>query len=126
VGVGVTERSTAEILRAARKRICRSSRWTQGWFARERQRGKTCSATDPKARCWCAVGALQAELGVRRALVIAPGDFGEAGRFLMAASEGLSDNRFPEGLNDRGQRSVAHRKVLALYDRAIELAEASS
>ena len=114
-------RSTVEVLKAARKRIEDPERWTQGVHARVKQRGAEVEPHSATATCWCAVGALCAE-GVD--------PYGADDRsfgFLERAAEEMDgEHGWPPNLNDRGTRATAHKRVLAMYDRAIELAESES
>lgn len=48
------------LLIAARMRILGPGKWTKGAYARDGA-GDSCNVLDPKARCWCMVGALEAE-----------------------------------------------------------------
>jgi hypothetical protein len=121
------ERSTVEILRAARERITPIDQWTQHVHARAKQGGEEVDIfdpDDPPASCWCAVGALQQE-GVEfpygKDILVEPS---AEMTFLIQAAEELDPKRgWPPTLNDLGSRAEAHARVLAMYDRAIELAE---
>jgi hypothetical protein len=116
------ERSVADVLRAARERISDPERWGVGVHARDTSGAEVedCEAL-PKACEWCALGALFAE-GVQPY-----GDdegFSEEDAALGAeATEFLTrgaDGEWPPTVNDEGD----HARVLDMYDRAIELAEA--
>lgn len=100
----MNERSTVEVLRAARERISDPERWTQhrlsdtvphGYEPEQMRRGS----------CWCAMGALICEAG-------------SIGQYLDAA------DYLPGGgtWND----SHTHAEVVAAFDCAIEVAEAEA
>lgn len=118
---------TADILRRARKRIEDPERWTQRYVARTKQRGKGVSADSPEATCWCATGAVMVEadagaLGSMRITALLDRAAEE-----MGFKENANADEFPAArLNDRGSRAHAHPRVLVMYDRAIELAEAEA
>jgi hypothetical protein len=104
----VAERSTVEILKAARERITPVERWTTGAFARDID-GHECSPNSERAVCWCVSGAT----------VVGDGYYVNAERFLHRAARELP-NRFEAfSVNDED----GHKAVLALVDRAIQLAE---
>lgn len=99
------QRTTVEILKAARARIADPQNWCQGWFAHD-ERGQSLDYNDPEACSWCAVGALRREgerwnRGAYKALWAQ----------LPAGYDHVSDYN-----DDYG---VTHADVLALYDRAI-------
>jgi len=93
----VTERSTVEILRAARERISDPERWCSSGPGNGRDRV-------------CALIALDLEVG-------GPGYANPAYELLRKAAGGLISD-----FND----SHGHRDVLAMYDRAISSAEEAS
>lgn len=98
----------ADMLRAARARIADPKNWTQGALARD-SNGREAPEASEKAVCWCARGAYYAE------------DFSSfygGEEMLDLAAMELFDS-YVENVNDYRQ----HSDVLALYDRAIELAE---
>lgn len=115
------ERSTVEILKAARERISGPARWTQNAFAR-RADGEIVAPDSSVACRWCAGGALRAEANVHD---------GKSGRsanhFLRVAAiervGGEAQTSVPR-FNDWAIRK--HSEVVGLYDRAIELAEAAA
>lgn len=132
-----TERSTVDLLRAAKERISDPERWTRGCLARDAN-GKPVSPEDSRATRWCAIGS------VRRT---APGPFIDAEKYLVRATDVLgnhglvlqgtwpkyeiayiNDGPDPRIPLDRHCRPAPrrHKEVLALFDRAIELAEAES
>lgn len=109
--------NAAQQLEAARKLIEDPKHWTQNVCARNRQRGEEVASRSPDARCWCAVGALLH-------VIFDEKDQVSARRYLAAASRGLSPNGGIIIVNDSRSRAEAHPRVLAMYDRAIELATA--
>lgn len=112
----VAERSTVEILRAARERISDPERWTTEAYARDRDG----SGTEPQqadAVCWCAVGAFLAEQGLAPRV----GDDPHRSNPVLDLLIEAAGHRPVAAVNDKD----GHAAVLALYDRAIELAEAS-
>lgn len=117
----MTERSTVEILRAARERITPPEKWCRGAFAKDSD-GRKVPATHRNACRWCALGAIGAEIGSPSPRFSAPGNLLERATDvgnIVAVNDGSGDCR---GLD----RRVSHKRVLAAYDTAIELAEASS
>ena len=119
----MTERSTVEILRAARERISDPGRWTKNELARERN-GVSVPSWDDAACQWCAIGAAWCEAGA------ALGALHPAIDALANAAQEL----FPERIvgiawrvstvNDHPE--TTHADVLRVYDRAISLAEEAS
>jgi hypothetical protein len=103
------ERSTAEILRAARERIADPERWCQGYYARD-PNGAEVEPDDVQACKWCAVGSLCLEVPWRD----------EAHLYLVTAA--IEVGTTTTAINDGRD----HSAVMALFNRAIELAEASS
>lgn len=103
------------LLKAARKQIERPESWTQGHYARDASARKV-HALDPTATRWCASGAL----------AVVNNGFGAVeldalemlGRVL---ENGVYGNRTVADYND----SCTHEEVLALFDDAIALSEAS-
>lgn len=105
----MTERSTVEILRAARERIADPERWCQGYYAQD-PNGAEVEPDDVQACKWCAVGSLCLEVQSRD----------EAHLYLVDAAREVGIT--PTAINDgRG-----HSAVMVLFDRAMQLAEASS
>ena len=121
-----TERSVADVLRAAKERISDPKSWCRGAFAKAEDRRHVAPTSDRACR-WCAIGAMQAETAVLTQRV-------QAGRLLDQAMSDLVSRDFVlvTGVNDGiGQptklpRRESHRLVLRIYDRAIQLAEAAS
>lgn len=112
----VAERSTVDILKAARERISDPERWTTGAYARGEDGAGACPATDHACK-WCAYGALLAELGVNQP---GPGT-ARYDTYLENAAEDISDSWLTSAVevNDEG----SHPDALHLLDRAIQLAE---
>jgi hypothetical protein len=106
---------TIETLRAAKALISDPKDWLTFEYARDKA-GKTVVASSPDACRFCAVGALAhiAKLSVKA--VEHEKEF-PAGVFLNKAS----GDRAPHTIND----DDGHAAVLALYDRTIELAQAT-
>lgn len=107
--------STADILRRAKARIADPEHWCRWEFALDHL-GIDVESTSDTACAWCALGALAAENGV--AINIATYQPGE--RFIEAASMALHNEPMAK-VND----TMTHADVMAVYDRAIELAEKS-
>ncbi len=110
-----------EILIAARKLIEKEENWLQGIDAKTAD-GNMCSATHPAARMFCASGALANVCNYYYH------ETRKAGRFLNKAA-GTPD----EGANEIVgcpyiiyNDSHTHAEVLAMFDRAIELAKEST
>jgi hypothetical protein len=55
--------SISEVLNAAADRLEPEGAWTQGYYARDAE-GTPISEKDPEAVCYCAAGAIYAEMGV--------------------------------------------------------------
>ena len=105
------ERSTVEILKAARERISDPERWIKGrlsdtlaYCGDERWDD---IARLQEGTCWCASGAIGAEAA-------SPEGWEECCHAFKAANGGIAS------VNDRS----SHPQILAAFDRAIELAEA--
>lgn len=95
------ERSAADVLRAARERISDPERWTQG--------------VSPVAGRQSASDAL---------LALPVGQPRERAWFVLTVvAERMGFLNIPDA-NDSGPPNVAHLRVLQMFDRAIELAEA--
>jgi hypothetical protein len=103
-------RTTVEILRAARHRIESPRRWCRRTYALTGN-NRHVHPTSPKARKWCALGALDAECWGR--------SFDMAIVYLSKAVPLVSDLVLVSTVNDRR----GHAAVLAVYDEAIRLAE---
>lgn len=100
-------KSTADILREARKLIERPEAWTQGVWARNAA-GAEVEESSSDAVCWCSVGAI---------FRVAPRQNYDVIRALAALTGGMS----PIAFND----THTHAEVLAALDKAIALAESS-
>lgn len=105
-----TERTVADILRAARAKIDTPEKWTHTVLAR-RADGKKTGARDPSAVYFCMSGAVIS--GGNEAI-----DW-RAFDFLTRAIDGATIPAW----NDHPDRT--HAEVLAAFDRAITLAEQS-
>jgi hypothetical protein len=116
------ERSTVEILKAARERITDPQRWAKGDFAYapdEETGERGVEAGHPDACKWCASGAIQREDNDEHSLAL---------HALCAAIPGTDEWSDPTDAieaiarwNDDDSRD--HAEVLAAFDRAIQLAE---
>lgn len=115
----MAERSAAEILRAARKRIEDPERWTTEQYART-ESGASADPNEESACKWCAKGAICAELGVSDPLPLESPLLW----FLRKAASVKYGSTCGDVVTINDTRG--HAAVLALYDRAIELAEAES
>lgn len=102
--------TTAEVLRLAKAKIADHSHWTTRVFARSAE-ATTVRPTDPKACQWCATGAVWAIEGKSLPHYSAL----HALRCALPGKHSVSIEAF----ND----SAAHAEVLALFDKAIEIAE---
>lgn len=103
--------SAADILRAARDKIAEPNHWTKGEYARDKN-GNSVDAQAPDAVCWCARGAFYA---------VRP--HGDNMHALVHLREAIHERAGHGGivrLNDGSD----HADVLAVFDRAIQLAEA--
>lgn len=112
--------SAVETLTKVRELLASPERWTQGFFARD-SAGTICNFADANAACWCLSGALARVL---------PEDTDEheerydaAGEYLQAALPERSRTAGYIAWQDKPQRT--HAEVLALVDRAIEIARTS-
>jgi hypothetical protein len=108
------DRSTVEVLRAARKRITPIENWTRGVAARDSQ-GRKVRIDSPAATCWCMGGALELESGAPRRRT--------GLKFVLRGIRSIgSGARAIAPFNDTNY----HKDVLAAFDRAISLAESGS
>jgi len=106
--------TTLEILRAARELISDPAKWTQGAYARSSKGEELYYGNNPEAVCWCAYGALEKVSG-QKTFSEVPGN-----KQLEESCPNTNDNDLSvPAINDR----LGHAAVLALYDRAIALAE---
>lgn len=106
--------AVADDLRAARALVEKG--WTQGAYGRL-ESGENTFAWDANVVCWCPVGAIQ------KATIERDRDDDQALDAFAAALVEYDKDAGPEGWNDAPGRTQA--EVLAAFDRAIELAEAS-
>lgn len=116
------ERSTVEILKAARGRLSDPDHWYQGEYACDED-GAYIAANSERACKWCAAGAVLAELD--RDIAVGEPEVADALEPLVGAISGQppADDMVQEiaSFNDDPDRT--HAEILALYDRAIELAQ---
>lgn len=98
---------SVEILKAAQELISIPERWTKGGSARDNL-GRVVYAASPAACCWCAFGAVS-RMGCP-----------ELDWYLVAAAGLDPDATGIAGFND--DPATTHADILALFDRAIELA----
>ena len=112
-----TPDTAAALLRRAKERIGTPEKWTKGFLARNGRRYSE-SPYSERATCWCAVGAIAAELRM-----IPPDLYLDAVNYLSAPLRGTA---FPliADFNDAG--STHHADIMRLYDEAILLAETAS
>ncbi len=61
-GAQMTNTEIKDVLVRALARLKDGAAWTQNYFARD-DAGKECMPENPEAVCWCAIGAVYAELG---------------------------------------------------------------
>lgn len=105
--------ASADILRAARARIEDPKNWTTKAFAKD-AKGNAVFGDSDKAVCWCALGAVDAE--IRGVIKIDPA------KYLFDVCGRLFDVDEVSIVNDR----FGHRAVLKLFDAAIAAAEAEA
>lgn len=117
-------KSAVEVLTEARELITPPERWTRGWYARDAE-GREVDATDPNAVCFCSIGALCRAEGR-----FEPGVSPVATEYLIEATGSedtfgildFNDGKLPDPWSKPRHAPARHRKVLAAFDRAIELA----
>lgn len=103
------------LLKEARETISKPENWVQGSFACDDE-GALVDPRSKKARCFCAMGALQKHtLSQYPQLEIA---FAAARRLIKALPDGW---HFVTEYNDA--TTTTHEEVLALFDRAIDQQE---
>lgn len=95
-------KTTKQILIEARERISKEENWTKGTMARDTN-GYEVGARDPKATCWCSLGAIRA-----------------------ATNEGWADAAYRGFEAVVGNLTIVefndfstHEQVLAAFDKAI-------
>lgn len=98
--------NTHELLIAARKRIERPERWTQGCEARDKD-GHWTNACDPIATCWCGYGAIWCSAD----------KFSSEVNYAEVALRAACGMHFPDW-QDALERT--HAEVLKVFDIAIE------
>lgn len=98
---------TSELLRAAKAKIEDPNRWTKGEYARD-ERGKPVNIASQEAVCWCVLGATGWSGNV-------------ADKMLERALFGMSAHCDIDVFNDASE--TTHADVMALFDRAIAMAE---
>jgi hypothetical protein len=113
----------SELLTQARAKIATPGTWMKGRTAALKN-GKVCLATDPKAVCFCANGALWAigiPLGIEGSVTIklATNALDQAATEMLTIDE--SGLRSHIALNDRD--NTTHELVLNMFDRAIIIAK---
>lgn len=104
----------AEALTKALAKIASPENWTQHAWARDSS-GASIWTGHPDAECWCGTGAVMAVslfLPTRRATLV----------WLNEAAEELHDSTYVT-FNDDSE--TTHAEVVAVFRRAIELAEAA-
>lgn len=110
------------ILVTARGLVKESATWTQAAMARD-AKGEVCDPLDKRATCWCTVGAVRRavfDLGMRPAgpdTYRAPGE-----EEALALLEMSIPPEYMTVLNYNDR--VGHYSTVALFNKAIELAEA--
>lgn len=109
------ETGIVTVLRSAKNLIADPRRWTCGEYARDAT-GRHTDVDDKSAVSFCSVGALAVVLGVG----VRQAEKSPACQYLekAAAEQGIP---YAHQVNDKG-----HAKAMAMFDRAIELAEAES
>jgi hypothetical protein len=94
-----------EVLTTGRELLADPKNWTKGWFARTKD-GSTTHPDDPKAVCFCSIGAVgkttPGQIKLRRDVI----------NLLDQVTGGIVQ------FNDNS----THAEVLAVWDKAIELA----
>ena len=101
----------AEILRAAKAKIEDPAHWCQGEYAKDAL-GQRASEYSDEACAWCAMGAFH---------TIDNGSSYDAFRSLAKAANEIHQGWGIPNVND----NTDHATVMRMFDRAIELAEAS-
>lgn len=111
--------AVVSVLREARARIADPARWTCGESARDGV-GDPCAAVEECAVCWCALGSVEA----CRAWDVEGQALGLMSGVARALGYDAIGSSCTAMLNDAPE--TTHADVLALYDLAIEQAEAAS
>lgn len=116
--------STLDALKAARSLITPLEKWTTNAYARTRPGGAAVASVDPRATCWCAIGALSKVCETGDGL----GDGYEktlsfkAREALEVACRNIFGKNEPVDVNDQ----MGHDAVLKAYDAAVAAEEAKS
>lgn len=111
-------REEAEILRAARQLIGQPEHWTKRAAARDAH-GGVCLASSVDAVCFCAYGAVT-HAEVRAEITT------DADEFLNKATRQVTGKRFDFVAHYNDHYRTGHIDILALFDKAIELAEVAA
>ncbi|WP_439357876.1 DUF6197 family protein [Bradyrhizobium sp. DASA03007] len=119
----------SELLAAARAKIADPTNWTQGAHARDRS-GNAVMITSESAVCFCADGAIALAAGVTAeadgSLNRGP-NYWDATRIMRRAAQYLTGEDSYVSINDGDGSSVggkpAHEGILAVFDKAIDLAK---
>ena len=118
------DKSVAQVLREAKAKIAERGAWTKGRYGSTRD-DSWAAPTGYTATCWCALGALIAvgEDVSKRSDTRAEGFLRRAipAEYLAAICE---TRRTVSAYNDLP--STTHADIMALYDRAIALAESEA
>lgn len=101
------------VLKRARERISSIDHWTTGVQARDAF-GDSCLPISPRAVRWCAMGALNADMLDPSPMIALP--------FLRECTPPDAGGNVLH-VNDYGPYMNAHRRVLDMYDRAIQMLE---
>lgn len=115
----MSERTPAEILRAARERISDPTHHARYQFAVERD-GRACEPGSEKASAWCAAGSVLCEIGATTDVLDDEGVTCHPAFFLLVEAADQMGGTISQ-VNDKARGNGG---ALTLYDRAIELAEA--
>ena len=113
-------KTALQLLEEAKATIQDSKRWTQNAFARDKDNNKVSSRT-PTAVCWCSLGALNRIQDTGGEYLKAVQLLTKAVQLLTKAVQLLTKAAGTEvaEYND----SSTHEEVLAMWDKAIELAK---
>lgn len=110
---------TIDVLKAARAKITNPENWMKGFYAKTPDGGETVG-TNPEATCFCALGAIESVTGI---LHLYNGWPDRAVVFLNKVVKEVQ----PEDVNYRNvaeyNDNSTHEQVLAVFDKAITLAE---
>ena len=109
--------NTVDFLKAVREKISRPESWTKHDYAKD-VNGEAVSPIAPEAVCWCIRGAIASVEGIDGD----EGDDGDQAFFALgpigAAVFEKTGDRLIAGFND----TSTHEEVLAVLDRAVEIA----